>query len=229
LLSLTSEQVYGLVHQDERESTWDNYNARLNGEKAPIAHVQFRSIRKDGSTCWIEAYSNVIDYGGRPANLSTFIDITKRKDALHLLIEKSEKLQETNAALKVLLKQREKDKIELEDKLLLNIKETVFPYVEKLKRPNPTPEQDNYLNIIRSNLNDMSSPLIRTLSSRFLGFTPSEMQIANLSKQGKTVKEIAELLNLATGTIKCHRNSIRKKLGISNKKINLRTHLLSLQ
>ena len=60
------------------------------------------------------------------------------------------------------------------------------------------------------------------------GFTPAEIQITNLIKQGKTTKEIAEFLNLATSTIDSHRNNIRKKIGIKNAKTNLRAYLSSI-
>lgn len=52
---------------------------------------------------------------------------------------------------------------------------------------------------------------------------------ANLVEQGKTSKEIAKIVNLSARTIEFHRDNIRKKMGIKNKKINLRTHLLSMQ
>ena len=45
----------------------------------------------------------------------------------------------------------------------------------------------------------------------------------------KTTKEIAGLMNLSIKTIEFHRENIRTKIGIKNKKINLRTFLLASQ
>jgi len=59
--------------------------------------------------------------------------------------------------------------------------------------------------------------------------TPKEIEIINFIKQGKTVKEIADVLCLSTRTIETHRNNIRSKLGIKNKKVNLTTYLLSIK
>jgi len=142
---------------------------------------------------------------------------------------KSENLEEMNTALKVLLKKREEDKFELEEKVIYNIKEMVQPFLEKLGRTRLDDRQRTFLDILESNLDDIVSPFARKLSTRYLNLTPSEIQIANLVKQGKTTKEIAELLSLSTRTIESHRDSIRKKLGIKNQKANLRTHLMSFE
>jgi hypothetical protein len=37
------------------------------------------------------------------------------------------------------------------------------------------------------------------------------------------------MLNLTIGTVKWYRDSIRKKIGVKNKKVNLKNHLLSTQ
>jgi len=58
-------------------------------------------------------------------------------------------------------------------------------------------------------------------------FTPTELQIANMVKHGKNTKEIAALMNLAPGTVSVHRKKIRKKIGISQQKVNLQSYLSS--
>ena len=145
------------------------------------------------------------------------------------LMDRTTNLQEVNTALKVLLKKRDEDKKKLEKKVLLNVGEMVEPYLNKLKKTKLNDIQRTYLGIIESNLNDIISPFVCGVSINLLNFTPTELQVANLVKQGKTTKEIASILNLSAKTIEFHRDNIRKKLGIKNRKINLRTHLLSLE
>ncbi len=137
-------------------------------------------------------------------------------------------LQETNTALKILLKQREQDKEDLEDKVLSNVKELILPYIEKLENTRLDKRQETYLEIVRSNINEIVSPYLKKLSAQLQNFTPMQLQVADLVKAGKTTKEISEVLNLSDRAIEFHRNNIRNKLGLKNKKINLRSYLMSL-
>lgn len=137
-------------------------------------------------------------------------------------------LEELNTALKVLLDKRDKDKIEIEEKVLLNVKNLVEPYLVKLKKVSSGRSQKEMINILESNLNAIISSFSRRLSSRYLNFSPSEIQIANFVKQGKTNKEIAEILHVTSRTVAFHRENIRRKLGLTNKKTNLKTYLMSI-
>ena len=139
----------------------------------------------------------------------------------------SHHLAEVNTALKVLLKQREDDKKELGDNVLSNVKELISPYLERLKKSRLNTNQKTLINILDSNLSNMISPFISKLSSKYFNLTPGEVRVANLVKEGKTNKEIEELLCISKNTVLFHRYNIRQKLGLKNKKINLRSHLLS--
>jgi DNA-binding CsgD family transcriptional regulator len=55
-----------------------------------------------------------------------------------------------------------------------------------------------------------------------------EIKIINFIKEGRTTKEMAGLLNISARTVEVHRDNIRKKLSLKNRKANLRSHLLAL-
>ena len=149
--------------------------------------------------------------------------LRKRKAAL---TAQSMNLKEVNTALKVLLRHREKDKSELEEKVLANVKKLVLPYIRNLRNTRLNSKQMAYIGIIESNLNTIISTFAQKLSSKYLGLTSKEIQIAGLVMDGKTSKEIAELLNVSVRAVEFHRDNIRTKLGLQNKKVNLRSYLL---
>ena len=163
-------------------------------------------------------------------------EIRDRKEGEEILKEREDdlegkgiRLEELNAALKILLEKRDEDREELEEKVMANVKEMVLPYVAKLKSTGLDTLQETFTDIIESNLDTIISPFLRKLSSKYLNFTPTELRVADLVKQGLRTKEIGNLLNSSPETISRHRKSIRKKLQLEDKKSNLRTHLLSLQ
>jgi PAS domain S-box-containing protein len=151
-------------------------------------------------------------------------DLRKREEELE---HKSRNLEEMNTALRVLLKHREEDKSELEERLLSNVKKLVVPYVEKLRKSRLTDEQASYVEILDDHLQDILSPFLRNLGTRYLNLTPKEIQVASLIREGKTSKDIAEVLGVSARAVDFHRDNIRIKLGIKNKKANLRSYLLS--
>jgi len=138
-------------------------------------------------------------------------------------------LKEANTALKVLLRRRDEDKVEFEERILFNVKELIEPYFDKIKGTKLNSSQKALLEILESNMMDIISPFARRMSSKFLSLTPKEIQIANLVKQGKTTKDISAIMGVSNRTIDTHRKNLRIKIGIGKKKANLRTHLLSIQ
>ena len=137
-------------------------------------------------------------------------------------------LEETNTALKVLLKRREVDKHEFEQQVMYNVKEFVLPYLDKIKDLKLDERQKAYLSILESNLSDITSAFSRRLSLGYYDLTPSERKTANFIRQGKKTRDIAALLGLSRRTVEAYRLNIRKKLRLQNKKVNLRTFLSSI-
>jgi PAS domain S-box-containing protein len=163
------------------------------------------------------------------------LEIKERKRAEGVMKKKSrelkhhaDKLREMNAALKVLLKQREDDKNDLEDKVTSNVKELLLPYIEEMKNRKIDPRGKVFLSILETNLQNIISPFTQKLSSKYVGLTPREVQVADLIRQGRSTKEIARFMGISTSAISLHRYHIREKLGLIEQKINLRTHLQSL-
>lgn len=145
------------------------------------------------------------------------------------LREKTVHLEESNIALKVLLKQREEDRNQLEEKVLANVRTLVLPYVQQLCEV-PLPARERALvQIIQERLQEVISPFLGRMSALHAVLSPNEIQVATQVKEGRSSHEIADVLGLAVSTIDFHRKNIRKKLGLSGRQGNLRSYLLSLQ
>jgi len=134
-------------------------------------------------------------------------------------------LEDINTAMKVVLDQLKKEKMDSEAKVVSNVREFILPYLDKLKKSRLSTQQQECVSVIEKNLQDILFPFLEHLSLGGFRLTPTEMKIANLIQDGKTTKEIADFLNLSTATIDFHRNNIRSKLGLTNKKESLKTCL----
>ncbi len=155
-------------------------------------------------------------------------DITHRKETERELERKSLSLEEMNIALKVLLEQRGRDRDELEGRILHNVSQLVLPYIDILKQRRLGEEHAVYLDVLEANLKNIVSPFIQKMTSVYENFTYTEIKVANLIKDGKTIKEIAKIFGVSEAAVHSHRQHIRNKLGIANQKTNLKTHLISL-
>lgn len=152
-----------------------------------------------------------------------------REKLIEELTAQSRQLEEFNDALKVLLNQRDKDKAGIEESITTNLKSLVLPYLERLRQSLLNAEQRGHLEAALSNLGELGSSFGATLRSPLYGLTPRELEVADLVKHGKSNKEAATVLCISVRSVESHRRTIRRKLGLQNKKVNLRSFLLSLQ
>jgi len=167
--------------------------------------------------------------------LGVSVDITERKNTLDQLKNKeaelkikNQNLEELNTAMKVLLRQKDDNRLELEEKVLTTLKTLVAPYLNQLNNLSHDNRQQNLIKIIQTNLKEVISPFSTKLSSGYTDLTNTEIRVSDLIKNDYTNKEIAEILNISSETVAVHRKNIRKKLNIKNTKTNLRSYLKSI-
>jgi len=94
---LLGKPITMTVHPDDRNRMIEIDRRRQMGESFN-ARYEFKGIRKDGKTVFIEGSATQITHGGEPAILAFLRDITKRKQAeehIHYLTQELLKVQES--------------------------------------------------------------------------------------------------------------------------------------
>ncbi len=166
-------------------------------------------------------------------NLEKTLEINAERGAetlknLKERLQKTEKaLQEKDIALKQVLAHIEMEKEVIQSQVLGNISKLLMPVLAKLKRK-ATQIETKYLDLIQRNLENLTDSFGSGLPTSLPGLTHKEIEICNMLRNGFVTKDIAELLTISPLTVERHRHGIRKKLGISNQKINLTSYLQDL-
>ncbi|MBM3132612.1 MAG: LysR family transcriptional regulator, partial [Chloroflexi bacterium] len=150
-----------------------------------------------------------------------------RDDLERLVMERTSNLEEANTALRVMLQKTKEVKKESEDRMALNMKESVLPCLQKLRRSRLNEVQKAYLDEMESNLMRIASPSSQGVLPPYFKLSPMEIRVAHLIREGKPSREIATSLGMSLRTIDAHRHNIRTKLGLRKSKVNLRSYLLS--
>lgn len=221
------------IHEKDLPRMKKRFQEVLLGNTKPS---EYRLLNKKGEIRWIRASSKPVSVGDGATELQgVIIDIDKSKRIERALREKEKKLEDqaqglerVNTALNVLLEYRDNEKKELEVSIVTNVKKRIFPYIEKMDKSRLDVKNKTYLSAIKSNLMELTSPFASKLSSKYLDFTPTEIEVADHVMHGKTSKEIADLFNISLKAVSFHRNNIRKKLGLTNERINLRSYLQNM-
>lgn len=164
--------------------------------------------------------------------LKTFIDIAQKegmKEELRKtqarLVMKSAQLRGLNAAMKLLLRNRHDAQLEMELSITENINKLILPVIGELKKCHHDAHYMACIEMIEEGIRNIVSPFMHDLTTRYDGLTVREAQIIDLVKNGKSTKEIAQNLTISQSAVNFHRNNIRRKLGITNERVNLQTYL----
>lgn len=144
-----------------------------------------------------------------------------------LLLERMA-LQEANAALRAVMANIEREKQAIYKDMQANIEKVVMPLLHALSLELPK-AQRKYADILRTSLEEITSPFISRFLHQYQSLTPTEIGICNMIRNGLRTKEIAQMRNVSPATVNRHREHIRRKMKITNNNANLTTYLRSIE
>ncbi len=215
-----------MPYSDEHDEYMQNY--LQTGITKVIGVVREETgLRKDGSTFPVDLAISEIWLGDQRKFTGIVRDITERKKAEK---EREELIQDINSkysALKEVLKYIEKEKDDLKQAVKINAEKLLLPLVKKLREKDAGANTEIH-NTLENNIHELTSEFGVKVSNKLLNLSPKEIEVCNFIKTGCSTKETASFIGVSAQTVDTHRNSIRHKLGISGKNINLTTYLNSL-
>jgi DNA-binding response OmpR family regulator/DNA-binding CsgD family transcriptional regulator len=212
---------------------------RLKSEKE-LQHIPviFLTAYRTGTDEIVRGFeSGAADYVTKPfhrtellARVRTHLEIKLLQDGLETRVrQRTRELKDHHTALNVLMAKREKDRTETWENAVIHIREMVLPYLEKLKKSPLSPVQKKWVEKIDHEIHQITSRFAATLTSPAFNLTPAEIRVAALIREGRTSKEISEILTISESVVRFHRENIRKKLRLTHRKINLKTRLRQLE
>jgi DNA-binding NarL/FixJ family response regulator len=148
------------------------------------------------------------------------------QNELDALMQRIESLENHNRAMSELLQQRKEELKQFEESINFNIEKFIKPSLEQIKRTTNA----NDVEMVQGLINEIVYPITKKRPTILSALSARELQISTLIKEGKTSKEIAEILFISTKTVEYHRGNIRKKLGMSSedgKRTDLRSYLIT--
>jgi len=233
-LGLTREEIIGHYCYNLRQQT-DEPCPDCPVVKA-IETAQPQSIERqtpNGRVWFMRGYPVRDTSGDIVAGIELTLDITDQKRAEEALRKATDELKiehealsEKNIALKQILEHIERERQDYKQRICLDVEQAFTPVMRRLKSKASSTDSREY-ETLEINLKSLLTKDIDVFQDRYGKLTPRELEVCELIKIGMSSKEISDGLNLSLHTVHKHREKIRKKLGITNKSVNLSTYLTS--
>lgn len=142
--------------------------------------------------------------------------------------EKTAELESKNTALREVLHQIDKDRKDFINSARKAAGTSILPVICELEDTPLTERQGGLVRQLKSRLEKILESPENSLAGISGIVTPRELEICHLIRNGEASKDIAALLNISLQTVERHRNTIRNKLGINRKGINLVLYLRNM-
>jgi DNA-binding CsgD family transcriptional regulator len=197
------------------------------GQLAGVVEVFYRKgvPSTTGSPFLKEEYALIRAVAERIGSVLMHIRAVADLRAAHREIQhEHQALQEANIALRAVLSRLEEEKREIKASIVANIQKVIMPIVFELELE-VTGRQRSFVTLLRQSLQEIASPFLTQIARDHMQLTPVEIAISTMIRNGLSTKEIAQLRCISSATVRRHRENIRRKLGLRNRKVNLATCL----
>jgi len=219
----------GLWKNPEERARLENA-IRCDG-KARDFEAEFVMADGDIRQCLVSA--EVLEIDGEPCMLATVRDVTDVRKTEEALRWYDERLQnerrsvlEKEAALKQILGHLEEEKSAFRSEVTSHITNLLEPFISKLRDGQGRLDHKDVDRLERY-LKRIVDEDVDEFVDCFSKLTVRELDVCAAIKKGLSSKEIADQFGLSVNTVHKHRQTIRRKLFLNNKEVNLAAFLRS--
>lgn len=92
ILAFSHDEMWKIIHPDDMGTVRNRLKSRFSGNSTP-SRYEYRIVRKNGETRWIEVSANILKSGNDLISQNIYRDITERKISEKKLQEREEKLR----------------------------------------------------------------------------------------------------------------------------------------
>lgn len=176
--------------------------------------VSAEVVRLDGRDCFLAVTRDITD--------RVMADEKLRRTTDQLRLEHQE-LHRKNIAFQEVLGHMNEDKAKYRHDICTNIENLLRPTVRKLQQEGRLSRRE--VDILVHGLGEITGQHIDVYRNNVEKLTPREMDILDMIRTGRSSKQIADALGLSSQTVHKHRQSIRRKLQLDHREINLAAYL----